>query len=58
LIRWIHSEERLLKLEDIDRNKTRDKQLDMKKKMSIIENEMEHEIMNKAAWAFKDLNWE
>lgn len=58
LQRKVTAEERLMKLSDIKRNQERDKKLDQRKKMSIIENEMEHEILNKASKAYKDLNRE
>ena len=58
LERKVMSEERLMKLADIKRNQERDKKLDLKRKMSIIENEMEHEILNKASKAYRDLNRE
>lgn len=47
-----------MKLADIKRNQYREKLLELKKKTSIIENEMEHEILNKASKAYRDLKRE
>ena len=55
---WMNSESRTLWMKDMSWNLEWEKELDMRKKTIIMEKELEHEIYNKAAKSYLNLNKE